>query len=154
MDGVVVHDSSHVGPETLAQAVTATLARHGSCRLVHAVHVPSLAVLQCDVLVVTSPTYRLRPTRRMRALLAELLPDSLAGRYAAAFDSRPHVSNWKSGSAARAMARRLGASGAVLVVPPESFFVERVHGPLEEGELERAERWAQRLATAVLAGSR
>ena len=153
MDSVVVHDSAYAAATALAQAVTAVLARHGSCRLIHAMHATSLASLRCDVLVVSSPTYRYRPTRRMRFLLGDLEPGSLAGRHAAAFDSRAQVANWKSGSAARVMARRLVSVGAKLVVAPESFFVEHVHGPLQEGELERAQRWAQRIATSVLAES-
>jgi hypothetical protein len=35
------------------------------------------------------------------------------------------------------------------VAPPESFFVLDAEGPLKEGDLERANAWAQRLAGAV-----
>jgi len=50
---------------------------------------------------------------------------------------------WKSGSAAHRIASRLKRTGASLLVEPESFFVAEREGPLEEGELERAARWAE-----------
>jgi hypothetical protein len=50
---------------------------------------------------------------------------------------------WKSGSAASRIASKLKRTGASLILPPESFFVAEREGPLEEGELERAARWAE-----------
>ena len=50
------------------------------------------------------------------------------------------------GSAAQGAARRLRRLGCHLVVPPLSFWVEDVMGPLSGGELERARRWGEELA--------
>jgi hypothetical protein len=55
------------------------------------------------------------------------------------------MSAWKSGSAAPIIASRLKRAGASLVLPPESFFVAEREGPLEKGELERAEQWAEQV---------
>jgi len=42
-----------------------------------------------------------------------------------------------------------GAVGARLVAPAESFFVTSKTGPLQDGELERAGRWARAWARAL-----
>jgi uncharacterized protein (DUF2384 family) len=71
----------------------------------------------------------------------------------AAFDTRYRMSQFLSGSAAVRIASRLKRAGAWLVVPPESFFIERDVSPkgekrrhemerLEPGEEERAAEWA------------
>ncbi len=67
----------------------------------------------------------------------------MQGIRAGAFDTRYHMSAWKSGSAAHGIANKLKRAGASLLVEPESFFVAEREGPLEEGELERAARWAE-----------
>ena len=67
------------------------------------------------------------------------------GLGAAAFDTRYHMSAWKSGSAASRIASILKRAGASLVLSPESFFVAEREGPLEEGELERAAQWAEQV---------
>lgn len=51
------------------------------------------------------------------------------------------------GSAARAARRQLARSGYRTTVPPESFFVADIAGPLLSGEIERARLWGSKLAT-------
>ena len=68
----------------------------------------------------------------------------------AAFDTRvrhPRV----PGSAARAAVRRLRRFGFTPVVPPETFWVAGVSGPLLDGEVERARDWGARLGARVAA---
>jgi uncharacterized protein (DUF2384 family) len=68
---------------------------------------------------------------------------------------------WLSGSAAKRIARHLRKLGAELIVPAESFFMQRDLPPkgqkrrhelerLEPGEVERAARWAVGLANAAV----
>ena len=67
---------------------------------------------------------------------------------AAAFDTRidrPRL----PGSAARAAEKRLGRLGFRIVAPAKSFYVDGTQGPLLDGELERARRWADQLGAAV-----
>ena len=71
---------------------------------------------------------------------------------AAAFDTRYRMAESASGSAALAIADQLQEAGAFLTLPPESFFVTAMEGPLEDGELERAEHWAHSLFERFAAG--
>lgn len=72
---------------------------------------------------------------------------------AAAFDTRYRMSRFLSGSAAAGIAHRLKREGARLIVPPESFFMQRDVPPqgekrrhemerLEPGEEQRVVDWA------------
>jgi hypothetical protein len=66
------------------------------------------------------------------------------GVIAAAFDTG--VDRPLTGSAARKASRRLRRFGCTLLVPPMTFHVDAVPGPLSVGESERASQWGIRLA--------
>jgi hypothetical protein len=51
----------------------------------------------------------------------------------------------KGGYAAKHIAKALEKKGGKLVVPPEGFFVKGDNGPLAEGELARAAKWAEQI---------
>ena len=70
------------------------------------------------------------------------------GTAVATFDTRvdkPRV----PGSAARGADKRLHSRGFRSVVRPETFWVSGTFGPLREGEVERARRWGEQLASAA-----
>jgi len=100
----------------------------------------------------------------MRATLATLLGaiprGTLSGVKVTAFDTRYHMAAWLTGSAAKGIAHDLRKLGGRLVVPAQSFFIERDTPPegqkrrhetehLEPGELVRATRWAAEIARAA-----
>ena len=70
------------------------------------------------------------------------------GQAVATFDTRLNHS-WLPGSAGHAVMLRLLIRGATAVSRPASFHVAATAGPLEEGELERAQVWGHHLAEAV-----
>jgi flavodoxin len=104
-----------------------------------------------DLLVVGSPTWKLRPTPTMRDLLKNLPRGALRGMAVASFDTRYPNSRVMQllGSAAQAIAGRLKAKGGKLVVPAENFFVVARQGPLVDGEIRRAENWARQIAAKL-----
>lgn len=67
----------------------------------------------------------------------------------ATFDTRVGKVRHLPGSAAKSAAKALRRLGYRTVVPPESFYVADVAGPLLEGELDRARQWGEQLAHAV-----
>jgi Flavodoxin len=71
------------------------------------------------------------------------LPKAAAGRLGAAFDTHPDsvVVN----RAADDIACRLRHHGYELVTEPESFIIDYTHGPLHDGERDRARAWGARL---------
>lgn len=73
------------------------------------------------------------------------LPKSEGRTRGAAFDTALHLGWMPSGSAAKPAGRRLRKRGIELVADPIHFFVADKAGPMVEGELERAEAWAEAL---------
>lgn len=48
-------------------------------------------------------------------------------------------------TAAKKLDRKMRKLGGKRLVPPETFFVAEREGPLEEGEVERAQAWAAQI---------
>jgi len=80
------------------------------------------------------------------------LPRSLGGLPVAVFDTRYHTSTLISGSAASVVGAEIQRRGGQLIMPPMSFFVVDRHGPLEDGEVERAAAWADTLLDMLRTG--
>jgi len=114
---------------------------------------PALAS-QSDLVFVGGPTQR----RSMSPGLLEFFETGLVGArlmgvFTAVFDTRYKGSTWIMGSAAGEASKLLIKAGAKLVAKPESFFMKG-GGPieqqvLEQGELDRAEAWAQAVASSI-----
>ncbi|HEX5770316.1 MAG TPA: hypothetical protein VFY11_05075, partial [Nocardioidaceae bacterium] len=67
----------------------------------------------------------------------------------ATFDTRVAKVRHLPGSAAKSAAKALRKLGYTAVVPPESFWVADVSGPLLDGELARARAWGEQVAAAA-----
>jgi hypothetical protein len=170
MRAVVIYESMFGNTRRVAEAVAAGLsARLGADRVSvleagAAAAADRAPVEGVDLVVVGGPTHAFglsRPSTRrsaadvdrdaavptgagLREWLAAASPG--AGRLAAAFATRvrrPLV----AGSAAKAATRRLRRLGYRLVDRPRDFWVAGTPGPLNPGELERAVRWGEDLAT-------
>lgn len=150
MNVFIVYDSQFGNTERIAQAIAERL---GSARLLRAEEADVLERTTCDLLIAAGPTQRQKMSRTMQAWLEHLPRGVLKDMPAAAFDTRYRMSRFLTGSAAKRIASRLKRAGARLVVPPESFFMERDVPPqgerrrhklerLEPGEEERASEWA------------
>ncbi|MEO6500908.1 MAG: flavodoxin domain-containing protein [Jatrophihabitantaceae bacterium] len=68
--------------------------------------------------------------------------------YAAAFDTRVHLSPLVTGRAAPKIAHALQRNGCHLIAEPESFLVTTKQPALVAGERERARAWGEKLAVA------
>ncbi len=71
---------------------------------------------------------------------------------AAAFDTRIKGPVALTGRASRSIAKALAQHGMTVIVPPESFLVEK-KGQLLPGEIERAEAWGASMAATLGASS-
>jgi flavodoxin len=173
MSALVVYESIYGNTRQVAEAVADGL---GGAPVL-AVHEAGAEAKDADLLVVGGPTHMhglaTSASRRMaveaakedghadvepgasdepglRRWLHDLATHD-AGR-AATFDTRLDKSPMLTGTAARGIARRLRRRGYE-VLSTESFLVEDAEGPLEEGELERARAWGQRLAEELSSAS-
>jgi flavodoxin len=153
MNTLVVYDSQYGNTERLAQVITDTLGAFGQAQAVHVDPVQPISLQGVDLLIVAGPTQRQRMSSALRELFERLPRKVLKDMPAAAFDTRYRMSRFLSGSAAADIAHRLKREGARLIVPPESFFMQRDVPPqgekrrhemerLEPGEEQRAVDWA------------
>jgi flavodoxin len=150
MKVLIVYDSQFGNTERIARAMAGRL---GSARLLRVAEADARDLTPCDLLIVAGPTQRQKTSPAMQAWLERLPRGALKEVPAAAFDTRYRMSRFLTGSAAERIASRLKRAGTRLVVPPESFFMERDVPPagekrrhemerLEPGEEERASEWA------------
>jgi len=159
MRAMVVYESMFGNTQQVAEAVAAGLATHMTVELLEVGAAPPAIGEDITLLVVGGPTHAFglsrESTRKSAAEQAhgsvvstriglrewlDAVSNGTHGVAAAAFDT--HVKAHVPGSAARAAQKRLRQRGFRIIAPAESFYVHGTPGPLEEGELNRARRWA------------
>ena len=159
MDAVVVYESAWGNTRAVAQAVGEGLGERLRTELIDVSFAPPAHELDVEILVVGGPTHAMgmsRPSTRedaaarggqaLRQGLREWLSSSGPLRLrVATFDTHVRRPNLP-GAASKKAAKQLRRLGAELMAAPESFWVERVEGPLLPGELERARAWGAELA--------
>lgn len=167
MKALVVYESLFGNTEQVARAIADGLGEHVQVDLTP-VGVSSAALTDpVDLVVLGGPTHAFSMTRdrtREDAVRQgadpshagtgirdwiEALQPGPHGELLATFDTRVTKVRKLPGSAAKAAARALHKRGFVEAAPPESFYVADVGGPLEEGEVERARAWGERLGATV-----
>lgn len=172
MRALVTFESVYGNTRAIAEAVAEGLRQGAEVTVRSHDEADSAELGAADVLVVGAPTHMHGlPTSLSRKMAAKasdeeglpLDPSATAepgirswlsdqtgdGRAAAAFDTRVDKSPALTGSAARAIGKRMRRRGFKLAVEPESFFVEDSEGPLADGELDRAREWGRSIARAV-----
>jgi hypothetical protein len=172
MKAQVVFESMFGNSAQVARAIVEGRGRHGEIELTDVASSPPGAVAaDIDCLVVGGPTHAFSMSRRSTredairqgathgassAGLREWLRAAdadLAGLPCAAFDTRVARVRRLPGSAAHVAARALRRRRGRVVVPPMSFFVDDVAGPLSDAELDRARNWGDRVGAAALAAA-
>ncbi len=160
MKALVIYDSVYGNTERIAQAIANALGAPEEVTTVRASTVKPEQLRAADLLVIGSPTQRMRPIPPVSNLLRAIPRGALRNVKAAAFDTRIAQGEIDKvgilaffvriiGFAADTIAAKLRKKGAVLVAPPQGFVVEGTEGPLQAGELERAADWAKRLVTSL-----
>lgn len=162
MRALLVYESMFGNTERVARAVAHGLGMRMTVTVVRATAGESPAVSAGDLLVVGAPTHALTmpvPATRQQAAartddeidvsvgIREYLASVPVGvrRSVATFDTRHRRMRYLPGSAARAAGRMLSRAGCHLLVPPQSFYVAGMAGPLLPGELDRAADWGEQL---------
>lgn len=115
------------------------------------VDVDKAVVKNYDCLLAGAPTMRFRVSVRMRQFLDDLSGKDFSGKLAAAFDTQ--VQSRFSASAAKGIEGKLKGLGFKLITAPLIAYVEgklrQNEWRLKEGELEKAENWAQTVAEVL-----
>jgi flavodoxin len=155
MKTLVIYDSVFGNTEQIARVIGNALGPREEVGIFRVGSVKPEQLTGVELLIVGSPTRGFRATEAMVGFLKEIPAQGLKGMRVAAFDTRIDVKTIKfflfrrlvksGGFAAPRIAESLKNAGGDLVAPPEGFFVKKSEGPLEDGELERAEEWAKGL---------
>ena len=166
MKALIVYESMFGNTRQIAKAIGEGLGGTVETELVEVGEAPAV-LAGVDLLVVGGPTHALGMSRpQTRESATEYTDEPLVSRgpgirewlggltqykgaAATAFDTKVDKP-WMPGSASGAATRRLRKLGFDLAVPPTSFLVDGITGPLGEGEVARARRWGERLATKLL----
>lgn len=154
MKVLVVFETYYGNTEKVARTIAHTLTNGREARVVSWSDFKPEMLQDIDLLVVGSPTRGFHHTEGIQRFLKDLPGGSLDGLCVAAFDTRSDLTDVnfafqylmkKFGYAAEPVGKALEQKGGELAAAPEGFYIKDVQGPLKNGELERAARWAATL---------
>jgi hypothetical protein len=160
---LVVYESFWGNTAAIARAIADGI---GGARLLTTDEATSDLVEAADLIVAGAPVLGFRlPTEQMRSSLprtemrAPTSPDvshpsmrawlealPRGHGVGAAFETRV---SWSPGGSVKAIEQGLAAAGFATVAPAGKFVVKGRYGPLRDGELERARRWGEELASRM-----
>ena len=155
MKAFIIYDSTYGNTQKIAQAIGQGLA--GEVKVMRLTEANPSDLKTCDLLILGSPVHGGRATPELDAFIKQIPENSLDGVSVAAFDTRFEAEDQGAGLrllmsiihyAAPRIAKALVKKGGILVAEPEGFIVENKEGPLRQGELERATKWAAQLPLA------
>lgn len=142
MNTLIIYDSIYGNTKLVALTIAEALEEFGKTKAmkVDEEDVPFLE--DYDLIVLGSPTQNRKPTENIMEFLDDLIKILTPKNFTACFDTRYNMSKWKSGSALKHIVKKLNKAGSKELLPPESFFINRVDKNLEEYESKRAFKWA------------
>jgi flavodoxin len=149
MNILIIYYSRFGNTQSIAETIAETLDDKGSVRLILADKLNNTELQRADLVIVGTPIYRHSSIGALKALLKNIPNDVMRSKKVAAFDIHNRMATRTSDSRDRKIKKDLQKYGVSLVVPPESFFVVGNTGPLQEGEKERAKKWATFIAEHV-----
>jgi flavodoxin len=151
MRGIVVYQSKWGNSRQIAEAIGNGLTETGHQAGVVPVNSAGSPDPSLDFIVLGGPTRAARaygPIKR----LAKKVKDGWKGKYFATFSTGGTVTAEKpSKQASERMYEMLEANGLVPLAPPFKAGVKEMHGPLVEGEVERALEFGKELG-GILSG--
>ncbi len=132
MKSIVIYDLQYGNTERIARSIRDVLAEQGDVTLVRVADYNPGMLTGVELLIVSSPTQKFRPTDAIKGLLKGIHVGQLKGLRTAAFDTRLTQENIDGtpilphfvklfGYAAEAIGKELQKKGGVLVLPPEGF---------------------------------
>ena len=145
MKVLIVYDSVYGNTEKIAKAIGGAIT--GEVKVLRVDEANPSELEAIDLFIVGSPTQGGRPTPAIQDFLNRIQEAALEGVNVSAFDTRLSTRLvGVFGYAAGRIAGSLKTKGGTLIASPEGFFVKGREGPLKEGELDRAARWAKEFA--------
>ncbi len=156
MNTAVIYFSKFGHTQRIAGSIAEALSSAGSVELIAHDKVEPECLVETDLVVMGTPTHRMNLPEVVRPFFDRLPRRILKGKAVAAFDTSYKMADRNSPkwlarfTAAPKLMRKLRKLGGKRIAPPETFFVKDREGPLYEGEIERAGRWAASLKDSML----
>jgi flavodoxin len=151
MNALVVFHSQFGNTERVASAIAGVLEKAGAARTLSADRLTAAELQGVDLVVMGTPTHKMNLPLAVRPVFEALPKRTLRGVPTAAFDTSYKMSAFLARfTAAKRIDRKLRKLGGKRLIPPETFHVHEHHeGPLFDGEIERAQRWADSILERV-----
>ncbi len=149
---LIVYDTASVkrNTEKVAESISDTLKTKGiqvQCSYVK--DVDPVTVKDYDCTLVGAPTQVRMATGPIRRFLDSLTPQDFSGKLAAAFDTR--LKGRFAGGATGGIEKKLKKLGFRVITPGLAAYVEGKGPDLMSGELDKAKRFAEEIASALAA---
>lgn len=143
MNTLVVYFSKFGNTQKLAEAIAERLRSNGAVRTISSDDLTVNDLKDVNLVVMGSPTHNMNLPKTVKPVIDNLPKRILSGKLVAAFDTSYKMS-WLLNrfTASKRLTRKLRKLGGKLLLPPEIFHVMEREGPLYEGEIERAQGWA------------
>ncbi|MFA6099055.1 MAG: flavodoxin family protein [Patescibacteria group bacterium] len=152
MKSLIIYDSQFGNTEKIARAIGQALG--SDAKIMRISEAAEEDLKNIELVIAGSPTQGGRPTPAFKKFFSEIPASALKNIRAAAFDTGIPAQGQKVflrfvinffGYASKRLAAALEAKGAN-VIGAETFFVQGREGPLQEGEIERAEKWGEQIS--------
>lgn len=143
MNTLVIYFSKFGNTRLVAEAIGKTLKQGSRVRTINSEQLAATDFDGIDLVIMGSPTHKMNLPEAVR-LVFDRLPKKILRRvYFCAFDTSYKMS-WllNQFTASKKLSSKLRKLGGKSLVPPEIFHVMEKKGPLFDGELERAQKWA------------
>lgn len=157
MKYLITYDSAYGNTAQIADIIGTSLKEFGKSSVKQIEEVTDKDVKHADLIVIGSPTQGGRPTGPTLQFIETLPAKVMRGKKIAVFDTRFDMNTQKFGLrilmrtigyAAAKMASAAKRRGWDVISDPKGFIVDDTKGPLRDGEIERAAKWASDLAHA------
>jgi flavodoxin len=150
MKSLVVYFSKFGNTQQLAESIAGRLEANGPVRTISSENLTIEVLQDVDLVVMGSPTHKMNLPEAVKPVFESLPRRILPGTPAVAFDTSYKMSWWLNQfTASKRLAKKLRKLGGKLVVPPEIFHVTGRQGPLFDGEVERAQAWADSILARI-----
>ena len=151
MNTLVVYFSKFGNTQMLAKAIAVRFTSNGNVRTMSSDDLTVEDLKEADLVVMGSPTHNMNLPKTIKPVFENLPKRILPGTPAAVFDTSYKMS-WllNQFTASKRLARKLRMLGGRLLLPPEIFHVMEREGPLYEGEIERAQNWANSILPKLI----
>jgi flavodoxin len=151
MNALVVYYSQFGNTKKVAEAIGRVLGQAGTVHTISTEELKAADLEGVDLVVMGSPTHKMNLPQAVRPVFDQLPRRALRGVGVITFDTSYQLSGFLARmTAAKRLDRKLRKLGGKRLMAPETFFVKKEEGyPLYEGEIERAERWAEEIVERV-----